>query len=103
MLSLNREPNNIEDNTAVAVLKSLTVVGHVPKELSPLFPQFLRLCKKGIAKVTGNKVNHGAGLGLEIPCTYRPYGPKASCDRLKKILEESTSCWLMTLIRHNSI
>ena len=42
-------------------------------------------------QVTGNKVNRGAGLGLEIPCAYRLYGPKVYCDRLKKILEESTS------------
>ena len=38
----------------------------------------------------GLKVNRGAGLGLEIPCAYCLYGPKVYCDRLKKILEEST-------------
>ena len=42
-------------------------------------------------QMKGNKVNHGAGLGSEIPCAYRLYGPKVYCDRLKKILEESTS------------
>ena len=73
---VEQRTNNIEDNTAVAVLKSLTVVGHVPKE---------------IAEVTGNEVNRGAGHGLEIPCTYHLYDPKAYCDGLKKILEEFTS------------
>ena len=24
--------------------------------------------------MTGNKVNRGAGYGLEVPCTYRLYG-----------------------------
>ena len=26
---------------------------------------------KGFAEVTGDKVNRGAGYGLEVPCTYR--------------------------------
>ena len=28
------------------------------------------------ADVTGEKVNSGAGYGLEIPCVYLVYGPK---------------------------
>lgn len=28
------------------------------------------------AKVVGDRVNRGAGYGLEIPCKYSFYGPK---------------------------
>ena len=31
---------------------------------------------KAFAEVTGDKVNRGAGYGLEIPGVYRGYGPK---------------------------
>ena len=34
---------------------------------------FLRQeCNKGFAEVTGNRVNRGAGYGLEVPCIYSP-------------------------------
>ena len=39
---------------------------------------------KGLAELTGSKVNRGAGYGLEIPSTY--YRPKAYIERLKKLL-----------------
>ena len=42
--------------------------------------------KKGFAKATAAKINRGAGYGLEIPCKYRLYGPKAYCDKLKQLL-----------------
>ena len=41
---------------------------------------YIHSCTHYAIQVTGNKVNHGAGLGLEIPCAYRLYGPKAYCD-----------------------
>ena len=31
---------------------------------------------KTFDRVTGGKVNRGAGYGLEIPCVYQFYGPK---------------------------
>ena len=33
--------------------------------------------------MTGDKVNHGAGYGLEIPCKYRLYGPEFYIKRVK--------------------
>ena len=36
-----------------------------------------RHINKALAEVTGEKVNWRAGYGLEIPCVYRLYGPKA--------------------------
>ena len=42
MLLLKCEPENVEDKFAVAVIKSGTVVGHVPKTLAPVISQFLK-------------------------------------------------------------
>ena len=44
VLLLKREPENTEDKFAVAVIKSGTVVGHVPKTLAPVIyiSQFLK-------------------------------------------------------------
>ena len=69
VLLLEREPLNSVDNYAVAIVKSGTVVGHVPRNYSALFFHFLtRSQNKGVTEVTGTKVNRGAGYGLEIPC-----------------------------------
>ena len=67
----------------VAVYYENQVVGHVPYNL---VSAFLRR-DDGFAEVTGDKVNRGAGYGLEILCTYRLYGPKPDVDRLKGIVE----------------
>ena len=89
VLLLEREPDNCDDKTAVAVIKSCTIVGHMPRHLSTLFSQFIRrICNKGVVQVTGEKVNRDGGHGLEVPCIYRLYGPEAYLDRLKKFLED---------------
>ena len=48
-----------------------SIVGHV---LFTLPSQFL--ARDVYKEVTGEKVNGGAGYGLEIPCTYHVYRPK---------------------------
>ena len=54
----------------------------------PRLFQFLRRdVNKAFAEVTGQKVNRGAGYGLEIPCTYRLYGPPAYINRMKEPVE----------------
>ena len=45
------------------------------------------------AEVTGEKVNRRAGYGLEIPCVYCLYGPKAYVDRIKEITGRSIMCF----------
>ena len=40
----------------------------------------------GYCEVTGERTNHGAGLGLEIPCVYRFYGSQSYVDRFKSLL-----------------
>jgi hypothetical protein len=68
VLSLQREPDNSEDQLAIAIMKSGSVVGHVPRNLAPIFFPFLkRSCNKAYVKITGQKVNRGAGHGVEAP------------------------------------
>ena len=91
ILVLQRETNNPVDKLAVAVVKSGQTVGHVPINLAPVFSYFLkRTLNKGTAEITGNKVNRGAGYGLEVPCIYRLYGPRDYIDRTKSVLSRDT-------------
>ena len=88
-LVLERESLNPVDSYAVTIVRSGTVVGHVPRNLSALFFHFLtRNGNKGVTEVTGMKVNRGAGYGLEIPCVYRMYGPNAYIQRLETAVED---------------
>ena len=87
MLLLKREPENVEDKFAVAVIKSGTVVGHVPKTLVPVISQFLkRDCNKGVVNITGKQINRGSGFSLEAPCIFRLYGPEGYLRRLKELV-----------------
>jgi len=64
-LPLKREPKNDKNEYAVAVVKNSHIVGHVPGTLSQTLFYFLaRPCNKGIAEITGNRINRGAGYGL---------------------------------------
>ena len=92
VLALEREPHNAVDQLAVSVVKSGFVVGHVPFNLAPVFSHFLkRSFNKGTAEITGEKVNRGGGYGLEVPCIYRLYGPKAYMERAKAMFSSDLS------------
>ena len=66
-LQLKREAENIRDGCAVAVVKDFCIVGHVPRQLSPMIFHFLaRSCNRRIAEITGSKVNRGAQSSLRI-------------------------------------
>ena len=83
-LLLMQEKTNVCDKYAIAVvLPNKTVVGHIPYDLAQIFSQFLRKgFNKDTVKVTGEKVNCGAGYGQEIPCVYMLYGPTAYTERV---------------------
>ena len=51
------------------------IVGYVPKSLSKIFHQFMKI-PNGIigCQVTGKRVNRGAGYGLKILVQYRFIG-----------------------------
>lgn len=91
-LLLKREPTNSHDVHAVAVYFEDQVVGHVPYNIAPKMSAFLRRdVNKGFAEVAGDRVNRGAGYGLEVPCTYRLYGPKAYVDKMKEFVDSLRS------------
>ena len=95
VLPLEREPDNSEDKFAVAIVRS-RVVGHLPFNLGSVASAFLRRgVNKGLVKVTGTKVNRGAGYGLEIPCKYHFYGSKSFIDKLKQVVEALRSDGLL--------
>lgn len=87
-LLLRREPDNVKDHLAVAVIKDGDIIGHVPFNLSRTVSQFLRRqCNSAFAEVTGDYVNRGAGYGLEVPCIYRFFGPEPYIQKLQEILK----------------
>ena len=89
VLPIKREPTNPEDKFAVAVKLEGRVVGHLPFNIAPTVSCFLnRNVNKGIVEVTGERINRGAGYGLEIPCKYRLYGPKKHVDTLRKYINK---------------
>ena len=93
---LEREPTNPEDKCAVAVKKCGEIVGHIPFNLAPVASAFLkRASNKGLVEVTGNRVNRGAGYGLEIPCKYHFYGSTLYIERLKTIVHKLISDGLL--------
>ena len=89
---LKREPNNVKDTSAVAVVrrreqayhqelstqehpntinKNDEILGHIPLRMSLFVSKFLkRGTNKGKTVVRGKRINSGAGYGLEIPCQY---------------------------------
>lgn len=87
VLPLEREPTNPADKCAVSIRKASETVGHVPFNIAPIVSAFLkRACNKGLVEVTGNRINRGAGYGLEIPCKYHFYGSTLHIERLKTIV-----------------
>ena len=88
VLLLRREPDNIRDKSAVAIMKEGQVVGHVPYNICSLLSNFLRRdCNKGLVDVTGSCVNRGAGYGMEVPCIYRLYGPEEYIKKLQELVQ----------------
>ncbi len=78
---MERDPTNQEDINAVAIInasdsRSCTL------QLSSYYVSVL-------AEVTGNRVNRGAGYGLEIPCKYHFFGSSLYIERLKIIVDSS--------------
>ena len=69
-LECQREPGNIEDVYAVALLNGGIKVGHVPHEISTMCSMFPRKGGAMICTITGNR-RYSADLvqgGMVIPC-----------------------------------
>ena len=92
-LRCKREDDNINDDYAVAVKHSNhtgpRVVGNVPFLYSSTFKKFLFLPNHTIkVLVTGKRINHGAGYGLEIPVEYVFNGNEKALQWAKKNLDK---------------
>lgn len=86
ILPVKRELTNEYDPFAVAVLKDGVVVGHVPRTMSKITSFFLGYDGNVVfCEVTGERLNRGVQLGLEVPCAYKFYGRRTHIDKLKKL------------------
>ena len=83
------ENENQHDKFAVAIVLEERIVGHVPKNLSKIFHQFMKIpnCTIGCI-VIGKRVNRGAGYGLEIPVQYRFIGAEKAVQWAKKNIKK---------------
>ena len=88
-LSCQREEDNAHDPYAVAVLKSATVVGHLPRKVSTLCSLFIRRGETIRCRITGRR-RYSADLpqgGLEVPCRLRFEGSTKELDKLQRLLD----------------
>ena len=89
---LKSENENRHDKFAVAIVLEERIVGHVPKNLSKIFHQFMKIPNSTIGcKLIGKRVNREAGYGLEIPVQYRFIGAEKAVEwaenNIKKFLK----------------
>ena len=86
---LKSENENQHGKFAVAIVLEERIVGHVPKTLRKIFHQFMKIpnCIIG-CKVTGNRVNRGAGYGLEIHVHYRFIGVEKAVKWAERNIKE---------------
>ena len=82
-LVCQREENNAHDDNAVGIMYDdlvasrivSRIAGHVPRNYTPVFARFLMLPNHSIrCRVTGQRVNRGASIGLEVSADYIFYG-----------------------------
>ena len=91
-VEVKHEVNNEHDKFAIAICHSKKIVGHVPKNLSKFFYQFLSLPNCTIScEVTGKRVNRGGGYGLEVPVKYTFLGPNKAIELIEKRVTEISS------------
>ena len=89
LLDLKRERTNAKDVLAVCIQKDGVVVGHMPRNLASLVSYFLeRSFNTGSVEITGAPPNRGAGMGMEVPCIYRLFGPKMYAKRLREVIQK---------------
>ena len=82
------ESKTTQNKFVVAVVKSRADVGHVPKKLAPVVSQFLkRDYNKGVACITGKRINGEGDYGLEAPCKFCLYGPELYLRHLKDVVD----------------
>ena len=83
VLLVQQELENPHDRRAVCILKSSTIVGHVPRELSRVFWFFISHGGTISCEITGHRKR---GKGLEVPCLYKFTGSERMITKMKGIL-----------------
>ena len=89
-----REPSNVKDKFAVAIMKNGVVVGHLKKGQSGWFAKtisyFLKAAESNSCnvKITGHRVNLGGNQGLQVPCIIQLRGDLKYIKRLREALEK---------------
>ena len=92
VLSCMREVGNIQDPFAVAIKKSSTTVGHVPRKVSAVCSMFLRRGGSIMCQVIGMR-RYSRDLpqgGLEVPCILTFSGESKLVDKVELLLKEIT-------------
>ena len=87
-LLCQQDEENRHDPYAVAVLKSATVVGHLPRKISTLCSLFIRRGGAIRCRITGRRC-YSADLpqgGLEVPCRLTFMGSVKESDKLQRLL-----------------
>ena len=95
-LLCERELSNYHDPFAVAIVKSLVTVGHVPRKISSICSMFLRRGGCIHCRVTGRR-RYSADLpqgGLEIPCILIFKGPIQDVEKAKKLVKCALQCFI---------
>ena len=91
-LYLETGDGNEYDENGVAVIIDGKTGAHIAKNLSKTFKRFLTLSNCTIkCTVTGKRVSHGAGYGLEIPLNFKSIGPTKAIqwaeNAVKKVIQ----------------
>ena len=86
ILACIREPSNVHDPYAVAVVR-YSIVGHVPRKFSSICSIFIRKGGTISCQVSGGR-RYSADLpqgGLEIPCVLKFQGKVEDVNKVKKL------------------
>ena len=91
ILICERELHNGPDRYAVAIKKSGTIIGHLPRKLSRVCSLFLRRGDTIICAVTGGR-RYSADLpqgGLEVPCSLLIKAKPKEVQKLRKLWKKN--------------
>ena len=89
-LPCEREPANLADVCAVAVIKDGQCVGHIPQKISRVCSLFIRRGGTISCQVTGAR-QHSQDLpegGLEVPCLMKFKGPGKEIKKVVKLVTQ---------------
>ena len=83
---VKRKTGNRQNEFAMAVEKNEEIVGHLPQHMCKIVSYFLNY-SRNIAgcTITGQQIDCGVGLGVEVPCAYKFVGQKLCINRLKEL------------------